>query len=98
MDSHERKHFAAELRQLRAHVGLSLGELAGQAHVNRGYVSHIEHGQRWPSRSVAAALDDALDARGTLLAAWTAGDRATPPVAVEAGPEDDETLTLPLDE
>jgi transcriptional regulator with XRE-family HTH domain len=98
MDSHERKHFAAELRRLRAHVGLSLGELAGEAHVNRGYVSHIEHGQRWPSRSVAAALDDALDARGTLLAAWTAGDRATPPVMVEPGSENEETLTLPLDE
>lgn len=98
MDSHERKHFAMELRRLRDHVGLSLGELAVQAHVNRGYVSHIEHGQRWPSRSVAAALDDALDARGTLLAAWTSGHRATPPVVVEAGSEDDETLTLPLDE
>src|SRR5581483_3896504 len=67
-------------------------------HVNRGYVSHIEHGQRWPSRSVAAALDDALDARGTLLAAWTGGHRATPPVVAEAGSEDDDTLTLPLDE
>jgi transcriptional regulator with XRE-family HTH domain len=91
MDSHERTHFATELRRLRAHVGLSLGELAGQAHVNRGYVSHIEHGQRWPSRSVAAALDDALDARGMLLAAWTAADRAAVHVAVEAGSED-ETL------
>lgn len=97
MDSHERKHFATELRRLRARVGLSLGELAAQAHVNRGYVSHIEHGQRWPSRSVAAALDDALDARGVLLAAWTAGDRAAVPVAVEVG-SDDETLTLPFDE
>ncbi len=98
MDSHEREHFATELRRLRAHVGLSLGELAAQAHVNRGYVSHIEHGRRWPSRSVAAALDDALDARGVLLAAWTAGDRAAvPTVAVEVG-SDDETLALPFDE
>ncbi|MGH3821254.1 MAG: helix-turn-helix domain-containing protein [Pseudonocardiaceae bacterium] len=97
MDSHERSHFATELRRLRDHAGLSLGELAGQAHVNRGYVGHIEHGQRWPSRQVVVALDDALDARGTLLAAWTAGDRATPPVAVEVG-SDDDTLTLPLDE
>jgi transcriptional regulator with XRE-family HTH domain len=97
MDSHERKHFATELRRLRAHVGLSLGELAGRAHVNRGYVSHIEHGQRWPSRAVAAALDEALDARGALLVAWTAGDRAASIVAVESG-SDDETLTLPFDE
>lgn len=97
MDSHERKHFATELRRLRAHGRLSLGELAGLAHVNRGYVSHIEHGQRWPSRAVAAALDEALDARGALLVAWTAADLATVPVAVEAG-SDDETFTLPLDE
>ena len=70
----KREAFAAELRRLRALTGLSLAELARAAHVNRGYVGHVEHGQRWPSRSVAAALDDALDARGALLAAWEAAD------------------------
>lgn len=97
MDGHGRGQFAADLRRLRDHAGLSLGELAGRAHVNRGYVGHIEHGHRWPSRSVATALDDALDARGALLAAWTVGDCAAPPAAVKTGP-DDETLTLPLAE
>ncbi|MGH3981351.1 MAG: helix-turn-helix domain-containing protein [Pseudonocardiaceae bacterium] len=96
MDGHERERFAAELRRLRNGAGPSLGELAGRAHVNRGYVGHIEHGQRWPSRSVAAALDDALDARGALLAIWTAGDNAVPPAGVKTG--SDETLPLPLDE
>jgi hypothetical protein len=43
------------------------------------------------------ALDDALDARGALLAAWTAGDRAAPPVVAQTG-SDDEALTLPVDE
>jgi transcriptional regulator with XRE-family HTH domain/tetratricopeptide (TPR) repeat protein len=94
MDGHGRRQFAEDLRRLRDHAGLSLGELASRAHVNRGYVGHIEHGHRWPSRSVATALDDALDARGALLAAWTVGDCAAPPAAVETGP-DDETLTLP---
>lgn len=56
MDSHEREQFGAELRRLRDLAGLSLGELAGRAHVNRGYVGHIEHGERWPSRRVVEAL------------------------------------------
>ncbi|MGH3548957.1 MAG: helix-turn-helix domain-containing protein, partial [Pseudonocardiaceae bacterium] len=97
MDSRERRRFAAELRRLRDRAGLSLGEVAGRAHVNRGYVGHIEHGQRWPSRSVAMALDDALDARGALLAVWTVGDFAAPPVMAETG-SDDDTLSLPLAE
>ncbi len=95
MDSDGRGQFAAELRRWRDRAGLSLGELAGRAHVNRGYVGHIEHGQRWPSRSVTTALDDALDARGALLAAWTVGDCAAPPTVVETG-SDDEVLSLPL--
>lgn len=97
MDRYEREQFAAELRRSRDRAGLSLGDLAGLAHVNRGYVGHIEHGQRWPSRSVATALDDALDARGALLAVWTVGDCAAPPDMVDIG-SDDETLSLPLAE
>lgn len=97
MDSHGRGEFAAELRRLRDRAGLSLGELAGLAQVNRGYVGHIEHGQRWPSRSVAMALDDALDTRGALLAVWAVGNRAALPAVVEVG-SDDETLSLPLAE
>jgi tetratricopeptide (TPR) repeat protein len=81
MHSHGREQFAAELRRHRDHAGLSLGEL----------------GHRWPSRSVAIALDDALDARGALLIAWTIGDCAALPAEVETG-ADDETLTLPLAE
>ncbi len=96
MDNQERQQFAAELRRLRDHAGLSLGELAARAHVNRGYVGHIEHGQRWPSRSVVTVLDDALDARGALLVAWTTADNAASTAVAETG-SDDEALTLPLD-
>ncbi|HKR50321.1 MAG TPA: helix-turn-helix transcriptional regulator [Pseudonocardiaceae bacterium] len=95
MGNHERRQFAVELRRLRDHAGLSLGELAARAHVNRGYVGYVEHGQRWPSRSVVAALDEALDARGSLVTAWTAGECATLPVETSS---DDKALTLPLDE
>ncbi|HEY2764512.1 MAG TPA: helix-turn-helix transcriptional regulator [Pseudonocardiaceae bacterium] len=71
MDTHGREQFAAELRGLRDRSGLSLGELAKLAHVHRGYLGHIEHGQRWPSRRIVEALDSALSARRTLLDAWT---------------------------
>jgi transcriptional regulator with XRE-family HTH domain len=74
----KREVFAAELRRLRALTGLSLAELARAAHVNRGYVGHVEHGQRWPSRSVATTLDDAVGARGALLATWEAADTQPP--------------------
>jgi len=92
----QRDVFAAELRRLRAGAGLSLAGLAQHAHVNRGYLGHVEHGQRWPSRPVAAALDRALAADGQLLAAWAAADAATPP-GRQPEPADD-ALSLPLDE
>ncbi len=83
----QRDAFAAELRRARADAGLSLADLARHAHVNRGYLGHVEHAQRWPSRSVAAALDVALDAGGCLLAAWVDAD-AEPPAVVAAAPGD----------
>ncbi|MGH3430617.1 MAG: helix-turn-helix domain-containing protein [Pseudonocardiaceae bacterium] len=69
-----RESFASQLAALRSRAGLSLAELGAAAHVARGYVHLIEHGQRWPSRSVAAALDSSLSAEGTLLAVWEATD------------------------
>ncbi|MGH3977698.1 MAG: helix-turn-helix domain-containing protein [Pseudonocardiaceae bacterium] len=66
--------FAAELARRRAETGLSLADVGRAAHASRGYVHHIEQGQRWPSRGVAKALDAALGASGTLLTAWEAGD------------------------
>lgn len=86
MARHGREQFGAELRRLRDRAGLSLGELAKLAHVNRGYVGHIEHGQRWPSRRIVEALDTALGARRTLLDTWNAAEASRPTlvrVAVE---------------
>ena len=92
----KREVFAAELRRLRALTGLSLAELARAAHVNRGYVGHVEHGQRWPSRSVAATLDDAVGARGALLAAWEAADTqpALPSVGIPGDTAELEAVEL----
>lgn len=71
----ERAEFAAELARQRANAGLSLANVADQAHINRGYLWHVEHGRRWPTETVARALDAALDADGALLAIWGAADR-----------------------
>lgn len=53
----ERADFAAELARRRADSGLSLANVADQAHVNRGYVHRLERGERWPSRPIAQALE-----------------------------------------
>lgn len=76
MTSEVRESFASELVALRSRAGLSLAELGAAAHLARGYIHHIEHGRRWPSRSVAAALDSSLNGGGALLALWEAADNA----------------------
>ncbi len=72
----ERARFAAELARRRAEAGLSLADVATTAHVARGYVHHVEHARRWPSLTVARALDAAVAAEGALLILWRAGDAA----------------------
>lgn len=85
--STDRASFAVELARRRAEAGLSLADVAAAAHVARGYVHHIEHSHRWPSRSVAAALGSALNADGRLLDLWQAGD-VEPPALHVADPGD----------
>lgn len=60
--------FSATLARLRVSRGMSLRDLA--RHVNRGksYISDLETGRTKPSAAVAAQLDDALQAGGTLTA------------------------------
>jgi transcriptional regulator with XRE-family HTH domain len=67
--------FAADLAPRRAAAGLSLAHLAKRAHLHRGYATNVEHGHRWPTETVARALDSALDAGGELLATWEAANR-----------------------
>lgn len=61
--------FAEMLRQLRTERGLSLSALARFVHYNKGYLSRVENGQRVPSEDLARLCDDALNARGELIAA-----------------------------
>jgi transcriptional regulator with XRE-family HTH domain len=70
---HARQRFAAEVTRRRTEAGLSLADVAGRVHVARSYVHNIASGQRWPSPAIVAALDQALGADGTLLAAWELG-------------------------
>jgi transcriptional regulator with XRE-family HTH domain len=72
----DRADFAADLVRRRAAAGLSLADLARGAHLHRGYAGNVEHAKRWPTETVARALDTALHADGALLAAWEAANRA----------------------
>ena len=97
MDTDGRAGFADLLRTLRADAGLSLTDLGTAAHVARGYIHHLEHGRRWPSRTFAQALDRALDADGVLLDAWAAADgRTYGPHPQLANPDDQERIALVL--
>lgn len=82
----KRADFAAELARRRADAGMSLADLAARAHVHRGYAHHVEHGRRWPTADVVHALDAALHADGTLLAAWQAADQEPRPRATNGQP------------
>ncbi|MGH3720994.1 MAG: helix-turn-helix domain-containing protein [Pseudonocardiaceae bacterium] len=94
MDGGERASFAEQLAALRDQAGLSLADVATAAHVARGYVHHIEHGRRWPTQRVATALDNALNAEGTLLAAWEMADALPGAASVPANPDSRERVAL----
>ncbi|MFC0527233.1 helix-turn-helix domain-containing protein [Phytohabitans kaempferiae] len=61
--------FGGMLRELRTQRGLSLSQLGRMVHYNKGYLSRVESGQRQPSEDLARRCDDALQARGDLIAA-----------------------------
>lgn len=66
--------FPEALRTRRLEAGLSLAELAEKAQYNRSYLHHAETGRRPASEQLADVLDQALDARGDLFAAWEKDD------------------------
>jgi len=59
--------FGQTLRRLRG--DLSIRDVANRAKCGKSYVSALEHDRRTPSPAVVIALDEALDARGELIAA-----------------------------
>lgn len=76
--------FSAELKHRRAAAGLSLAGLASEVHVNRSYLHRVESGERWPTEPIARLLDQALNARGALFAAWQANDEERQEASVTA--------------
>ncbi|HEX8869922.1 MAG TPA: helix-turn-helix domain-containing protein, partial [Lentzea sp.] len=58
--------FGQRMRQLRDAQKKSLTTLSGESSVSRGYLSNLEHDRSVPSAEVAAAIDDALSADGSL--------------------------------
>jgi transcriptional regulator with XRE-family HTH domain len=93
MNTDGRAGFAELLCTLRADAGMSLAELGAAAHIARGYIHHLEHGRRWPSRTFAKALDDALKAHGALLDTWAAADEL-PDGPAPQNPDDWERIAL----
>lgn len=62
--------FGAAMRRLREARGLSLRALSAQVSYDHGYLGQIERGKRHPTPAVAAAVDRALHADGTLMATY----------------------------
>lgn len=60
--------FGAELRRFRMAAGLSLAQLAKDAHYSKGYLSRIENGDQSPSPTLARQCDAVLDTDGALAA------------------------------
>lgn len=59
--------FGSRLGALRRERGLSLRALATRIHYSGSYLHDIEHGRKPPTPDLAAALDEALDAHGSLI-------------------------------
>jgi transcriptional regulator with XRE-family HTH domain len=62
--------FGAAMRRLREARGLSLRALSAQVSYDHGYLGQIERGKRHPTQAVAAAVDRALHADGTLMVVY----------------------------
>jgi len=76
--------FGEAVRRLRAdRDGMSMRKLAKLAAVDPGHLSRIEAGRRPPTRQIAAALDHALCAAGTLAALAAEVPARPPPLAVD---------------
>jgi transcriptional regulator with XRE-family HTH domain len=60
--------FRTRLRRLRTERGLSLRQLNALSGVDKGELSRLENGLRHPTAVVASAVDNALQAEGSLIA------------------------------
>jgi transcriptional regulator with XRE-family HTH domain len=87
--------FARELARLMEARGLGVRELARLVPCNPGHISNLRSGKARPSPELAAELDKALSAGGTLVAFTPPQRRERPPVS-DAGGAEDEIAALEL--
>ncbi|MDT0329542.1 helix-turn-helix domain-containing protein [Nocardiopsis lambiniae] len=64
------QRFARELSQLRRDSDLSQNALAAKLRMSGATIGHYERAERALTKRTVTLLDEALDARGTLLALW----------------------------
>ncbi|MGW3009065.1 helix-turn-helix domain-containing protein [Streptomyces sp. NPDC001219] len=60
--------FGSSLRALRKERGLSLGDLARLVNYSRSHLSRVETGKKQPAEGLVRLCDEALGAKGSLLA------------------------------
>src|SRR5206468_4816260 len=70
--------FGTELARLMAARGLGVRELARMVPCNPGHISNLRSGKARPSAELAGALDERLEAGGSLRALVPAHDRRRP--------------------
>ena len=61
--------FGEMLRSRRSGQDLSLTQLSLLVHYSKGYLSNVERGKKPPTEDLARSCDQALNARGELIAA-----------------------------
>ena len=88
--------FGAELTRLMAARDVGVRELARRVHYNPGHISNLRTGRARPSPELAADLDAALGADGTLAALTPASRQRQVPGWAEISAHDDEIAALEL--
>ncbi|MFH0410760.1 helix-turn-helix domain-containing protein [Corynebacterium sp. L4756] len=78
-----REALGLTLRAFRADKGVTLRELAANAHVSPGYLSELERGRKEVSSEMLAAVCHALDASVSDVLIEAAGNMALPSVNEE---------------
>ena len=67
--------FAKNLRTERKKLGLSAKELAKRAHVSRSYITLLENGKRFPTKTIVAKITRGLGVESWVVEEWFLEDQ-----------------------